>query len=333
MSHCVRCPGCQYELWNLRAPTCPECGRGFTLSQWDFEHPGAPRDVRFACNACGAVLDGRLPGDLPLGCPACRAPIDRQAAMVVPGGSGEGVPPVADGASPRRLLARAATGVMFLAAALGLFLCTVMPLGSNGSDGSSLLMFVFAGIAVGFFGAWPRSAKRRALVVVSLCVLVVAGLLGMSVYFANNASKNRQGLWFATHARHIAQGVLIDTQDQGAFPQDPGALVGQGVVPIDAFFPRQHPPATLSWQALADGWIMAGSFAIDWSPASWRADPPVVTLIAHPTDRLARTPFGSGDASVELLGPTAPQSLQPWNADRAAQGLAPAPAAALHPGP
>lgn len=329
----MRCPTCQYELWNLRVPTCPECGRGFTLDRWDFEHPDAPKDVRFACNACGAVLDGRLPGDLPLGCPACRAPIDRQGAMVVPGGSGGGVPLAADTVSTRWLLSRVATGVMFMAVAVGLFLCAVMPLGSNGSDGSSLLMFVFAGIAVGFFGARPRSAKRRALVVVSLCVLVVAGLLGMSVYFANNASKNRQGLWFATHARHIAWGVIDAERQQGAFPQDPGALVGRGVVPIDAFFPGQHPPATLSWQALADGWIRVGSYTIDWSPASWRADPPVVTIIAHPPARLGWTTIGYGDASVEMLGPTAPQSIQQWNADRAAQGLAPIPAAALHPGP
>lgn len=341
----MRCPTCQYALWNLPTPTCPECGRGFTLDRWDFAHPDAPKDIRFACNACGAVLPGRLPGDLPLDCPACRAPIDRQGAMVVPpgpGGRGAGVP-------AKTAMGRTASACRCLGLAVARFvrvLCTiacavsavsglVVMVWSLGLSFRALhranvfLPFILLGIASGVLAVWPRRTPVRWALVAGLLVAMLGATLTIGTIKARGFHKSQMFHRAMQAPRSIAQGVLIYTQDQGAFPQDPGALVGQGVVPIEVFFLGQHPPATLSWHSLADGWIMAGSFAIDWNQASWRADPPVVTIIAHPPARLARTPIGSGDATVELLQATAPQSIQQWNADRAAQGLSPIPAAAL----
>src|SRR4051812_7864561 len=44
----MRCPGCDYPLWNLPTRQCPECGRPFLPSEFDF----VANSVRFCCPHC-----------------------------------------------------------------------------------------------------------------------------------------------------------------------------------------------------------------------------------------------------------------------------------------
>ncbi|MFI4882092.1 MAG: hypothetical protein ACIAQU_05860 [Phycisphaerales bacterium JB064] len=44
----MKCPGCEYELWNLKAGPCPECGRPFKPSEFEF----LANAVRFCCPHC-----------------------------------------------------------------------------------------------------------------------------------------------------------------------------------------------------------------------------------------------------------------------------------------
>jgi len=44
----MRCKGCQYPLWNLEARVCPECGKPFTPSEFEF----VANSVRFCCPDC-----------------------------------------------------------------------------------------------------------------------------------------------------------------------------------------------------------------------------------------------------------------------------------------
>lgn len=42
------CKACEYPLWNIASRQCPECGRAFKPSEFDFR----PRSVRFCCPHC-----------------------------------------------------------------------------------------------------------------------------------------------------------------------------------------------------------------------------------------------------------------------------------------
>lgn len=53
----MRCQGCDYPLWNLTARVCPECGRPFTPSQFEF----VPNSVRFCCPHCNQDYYGTGP--------------------------------------------------------------------------------------------------------------------------------------------------------------------------------------------------------------------------------------------------------------------------------
>ncbi|MEO1279561.1 MAG: hypothetical protein AAFV77_11455 [Planctomycetota bacterium] len=60
----MKCPGCDYELWNLKAGPCPECGRPFKPSEFDF----LPNAVKFCCPRCtqpyyGTSENGQLVPD------------------------------------------------------------------------------------------------------------------------------------------------------------------------------------------------------------------------------------------------------------------------------
>ncbi len=50
----MKCPGCEYELWNLKAGPCPECGRWFKPSDFDF----LPNAVKFQCPHCQQAYYG-----------------------------------------------------------------------------------------------------------------------------------------------------------------------------------------------------------------------------------------------------------------------------------
>ncbi|MHC4108057.1 MAG: hypothetical protein ACYSTY_08235, partial [Planctomycetota bacterium] len=44
----MRCRGCDYPLWNLKARACPECGSPFRPGDYEF----VPQSVRFCCPHC-----------------------------------------------------------------------------------------------------------------------------------------------------------------------------------------------------------------------------------------------------------------------------------------
>lgn len=50
----MKCPGCEYDLWNLKAGPCPECGRPFKPSEFDF----LANAVKFCCPHCSQTYYG-----------------------------------------------------------------------------------------------------------------------------------------------------------------------------------------------------------------------------------------------------------------------------------
>src|SRR5262245_42651268 len=80
----MRCKGCNYPLWNLPTRSCPECGRGFVPSEFEF----APDSVRFCCPHCmqeyyGTDANGHL---VPRSfvCVKCAQPIDMDQMVLLP---------------------------------------------------------------------------------------------------------------------------------------------------------------------------------------------------------------------------------------------------------
>lgn len=78
------CAHCNYLLFNLTRPVCPECGSAFKVTDYAFE----PGSVAFACPACRAVLSapsavGMLRGRS-ITCPACHATCPADEVMVQP---------------------------------------------------------------------------------------------------------------------------------------------------------------------------------------------------------------------------------------------------------
>jgi hypothetical protein len=57
----MRCRTCNYALWNLNNPQCPECGTEFDLRSYRF----TPGTVAFGCPHCGALHGGAGPNYLP----------------------------------------------------------------------------------------------------------------------------------------------------------------------------------------------------------------------------------------------------------------------------
>jgi predicted RNA-binding Zn-ribbon protein involved in translation (DUF1610 family) len=78
----MRCIKCDYPLWNLDTPRCPECGAGFTLRHYRFR----PYSVLFVCPLCGHEHVGAGPQYLPRlrgdRCKGCGRTIDPFAMRV-----------------------------------------------------------------------------------------------------------------------------------------------------------------------------------------------------------------------------------------------------------
>src|SRR5688572_3956647 len=53
----MRCKTCDYPLWNLKARQCPECGRAFVPSEFEF----VLNSVRFCCQHCDQAYYGTGP--------------------------------------------------------------------------------------------------------------------------------------------------------------------------------------------------------------------------------------------------------------------------------
>ncbi|MCC7203818.1 MAG: hypothetical protein IT441_01970 [Phycisphaeraceae bacterium] len=83
----MRCPQCNYRLWNLTARACPECGRPFKPSEFEFR----PNTVEFCCPHCGqphlgqGVLGHLVPERIT--CAGCRRELhmDQMVLRPVPG--------------------------------------------------------------------------------------------------------------------------------------------------------------------------------------------------------------------------------------------------------
>lgn len=83
----MRCKGCGYSLWNVPGRTCPECGRGFAPSEFEFQ----PNTVEFCCPGCmqqyyGTDKDG-LPVPRGFACVRCGAActLDTMVLRLAPG--------------------------------------------------------------------------------------------------------------------------------------------------------------------------------------------------------------------------------------------------------
>lgn len=327
----VRCPDCQYELWNLSTPVCPECGRGFELGEWEF----TASDARFACASCGERLSGTTPRELPWACPSCGDTVDASAVMVVPGESGNIVPRVGDADKLTRTGGLLCTAIMAFSVIVGVL--TILTFARSGGRGPDLLMyFAIIGTMAGFAGAWPSGRGRRVFLVFALLICMgVASVVAIGLG-NNQHRRSNLSLHYARMARGIIQAVEIHRQNNGSFPSNPQTLVDHGYVPIEIFYERGAAiPKTLASTQLPDGWIEVGMFRIDWNEPSWLAlsnpsSSAAAVIIAAPTQKLPGTSVGFADMHVEYYRwSTWPTRVQQLNADRAAAGMKPIPNAAL----
>lgn len=83
----MRCKGCGYSLWNVPGRTCPECGRGFVPSEFEFR----ANTVEFCCPGCmqqyyGTDAEG-LPVPREFACVRCGAEcsLDSMVLRLAPG--------------------------------------------------------------------------------------------------------------------------------------------------------------------------------------------------------------------------------------------------------
>lgn len=80
----MRCKSCDYPLWNIATRQCPECGRGFAPSEFEF----VVNSVRFCCPTCAQAYYGTGPkGHLvpeSFTCVSCGNPVTMDACILLP---------------------------------------------------------------------------------------------------------------------------------------------------------------------------------------------------------------------------------------------------------
>ncbi len=80
----MRCPVCDYRLWQLTTPRCPECGTPFKPSDFEF----ATGSVQFCCPDCKQAYYGTGPkGHLEpraFNCVTCGRPLDMDEMILLP---------------------------------------------------------------------------------------------------------------------------------------------------------------------------------------------------------------------------------------------------------
>lgn len=76
----MKCIKCEYPIWNLRQPRCPECGEEFDVRDWRFNS----KHVAFLCTNCQQKLGPYKPGPIDKNCPGCDQIIDWASVTVVP---------------------------------------------------------------------------------------------------------------------------------------------------------------------------------------------------------------------------------------------------------
>lgn len=78
----MKCKGCGYSLWNVPGRTCPECGRGFLPSEFEFR----ANAVEFCCPGCMQQYYGSdaygLPVPRAFECVRCHAPCDLDSMIL-----------------------------------------------------------------------------------------------------------------------------------------------------------------------------------------------------------------------------------------------------------
>ena len=140
-------------------------------------------------------------------------------------------------------------------------------------------------------------------------------------------------MWQGRCARSVAQTMLISMQRTGRLPADPQGLIDAQYLPPECFFPRTHrTSSSLHSTSLTNGWLTAGEMHVDWSPAAWNWNTPVVALVCAygPNDDFLLVV--RSDASTDWVRPERVEAeLSTWNADRAAHGLPPISAEVLPP--
>jgi hypothetical protein len=160
----MRCKGCGYSLWNVPGRTCPECGRRFAPSEFEFR----PNTVEFCCPGCmqqyyGTDKDG-LPVPREFACVRCAAAcsLDTMVLRLAPGATDD------ETEVARVPWERPGHGVM------SRFFATVR-------DGLSAPMTVGRAVAAGADG-W--AASRYALAVLTVAALPTGlAVLGFVAFF------------------------------------------------------------------------------------------------------------------------------------------------------
>ena len=76
----MKCIKCDYSLWNLRQPRCPECSELFDVRDWRFDS----KYVAFLCTHCQQKLGPYKPGPIDKQCPSCDQLIDWACVTVEP---------------------------------------------------------------------------------------------------------------------------------------------------------------------------------------------------------------------------------------------------------
>ncbi len=80
----MRCRTCDYPLWNLTTRSCPECGKGFLPTDFEF----VPNSVRFCCPHCdqayyGTTAEGHLEPPA-FDCVQCGRPVTMNEMVLRP---------------------------------------------------------------------------------------------------------------------------------------------------------------------------------------------------------------------------------------------------------
>lgn len=325
----MRCRRCQYELWDLNEPRCPECGRTFALDEWDFSRS----DAVFACVACGHGLPGAPPTSTGP-CPACGSAVDPRRVRVRRGPSGKDVPRVPTGRAMRNVRC----GLTFV---LLVSVLTVVLLSLDASVYSGrqlkpepiLTILAIAGILLGVFGSWPSRSGRRLVLVGSTLLVAIVMLVGSMVLHEHNRARRQLDLRQSTSLRGVAQAMMISMHQTGTLPADPRGLVDAGYVPPEFFYPRTNAPGLpTNATPLPGGWLTVGEMHVDWTPAAWNWNTPVVAMVYEHSLRRDGLLMARADGSTDWVAwADIPAAVSTANAERAAIGLPPIPPAVLPP--
>ncbi len=326
----MRCPDCKYALWDLESRACPECGRAFALDEWNFENS----DALFACRACGGRLIGVAPQELPHACPACGEAVERRLVVVRRGVTGRDVPRVPSGRTKRNVR-RGLTLVMVVA----VLAVVLMSLDASTSSGRQLkpdpiaALLAIAGILGGLAGSWPPGFGRRLVLVGSTLLVAIVMLVGSMVLHEHNRARRQLDMRQSSFLRGVAQGMAISMQQTGTLPADPQGLVDAKFLPADYFYPRTNAPGlTTNATPLPNNWLTVGEMHIDWTPAAWNPNTPVVAMVYEHTLRPGGLLMARSDGSTDWVAwADVPAEVSRADADRAALGLPPIPPAALPP--